>query len=108
MKDVKNQFDKLINGINSFKSRYYLLKHYLPNADPLYEPVFLDALNDDLNFANALTIIQSYLKTLSTAVTAKNADNLDVVYRYLLGALQILGINLQNKHTKDVLAKLDE
>lgn len=108
MKDVKNQYDKLVNGINSFKSRYYLLKHYLPNGDPLYEQTFLDALNDDLNFANALTIIQSYLKTLSNVVTEKNADNLDVIYRYLLGALQILGINLQNKHTKDILAKLDE
>lgn len=108
MDDVVKQFKKIVTGINQFKTRYYLFTKKLPDATIKYDPKFLEILNDDLNFANGVYMIQNYLKILSAQPTKQNLKELEETYQYLMGAFWIFGLILQDLHTNSILEEIDE
>lgn len=107
MNDVVNQYNKIINSINLFKTKYYLNTRILPESKPTYNQTFLDILNDDLNFANAVSFIQNQIKELNTNITDTNNERLLKIYQDLIGAFIILGIHLKDIHTNDILKEID-
>lgn len=107
MQEVSNQYNKIINAINVFKTKYYLSTKQLPESKPAYDQRFLDILNDDLNFANAVSYIQNQTKELSVNITKQNKDKLLKIYQDLIGAFIILGIHLKDLHNNDVLKEID-
>ncbi|MBQ5492848.1 MAG: class I tRNA ligase family protein, partial [Mycoplasmataceae bacterium] len=107
MQEVSNQYNKIINAINIFKTKYYLSTKQLPESKPSYNQTFLDILNDDLNFANAVSYIQNQTKELSVSITKQNQDKLLKIYQDLIGAFIILGIHLKDLHNNDVLKEID-
>ena len=107
MNDVLNQYNKIINSINIFKTKYYLSNKVLPESKPTYNQIFLDILNDDLNFANAVSFIQNQTKELNTNITNNNKDELLKIYQDLIGSFIILGIHLKDLHTNDILKEID-
>ncbi|MBO7044144.1 hypothetical protein J6W34_06405 [bacterium] len=107
MQEVSNQYNKIINAINIFKTKYYLSIKQLPQSKPSYNQTFLDILNDDLNFANAVSYIQNQTKELSVSITKQNKDKLLKIYQDLIGAFIILGIHLKDLHNNDVLKEID-
>ena len=107
MQEVSNQYNKIINAINIFKTKYYLSTKQLPESKPSYNQTFLDILNDDLNFANAVSYIQNQTKELSVSITKQNKDKLLKIYQDLIGAFIILGIHLKDLHNNDVLKEID-
>lgn len=103
MNDMTIQFNKIENIINIFKTRYFLEKNRLPKNEIKYDNNFLSILNDDLNLANAISKIVEYSKNLTKKITNTNILELEEQYQYLLGGMYILGINLKEYHTNDVL-----
>ncbi len=108
MNDVKSQYHKIINQINIFKTKYYLKTHLLPESIMQFDDKFIAILNDDLNFANAISYIQNQTKELNKYIDNNNFQLLEKIYQFLLGDLWILGIHFKEIHTKQIIDLINE
>lgn len=60
--------------------------------DPLYQK-FLDELYDDLNIANAQSILFENVKKLNTAIRSRNKEEVAELYVSLLSMVEVLGLS---------------
>jgi cysteinyl-tRNA synthetase len=97
---------KVLQQINHALIQMFLNDHdtKLPQSQPHIE--FIDALNDDLDFPRALTIIYDQSKGLSNLIKPKNFDQLAQHIAILISELEILGIKYINPINDEVLKSI--
>jgi cysteinyl-tRNA synthetase len=69
---------------------------------------FIQCLDDDLNFPNAITFILQQVKYMSTLFKEKNYDVLVNSLNYIVNELAILGIKYEfnlNNNDKEIISK---
>ncbi len=96
-----NAFDKLNNRYSSsLRKAFNLLSlHHIGNGVILTDKYdsFMDALSDDLNVANAMTVYDSLIKEVNTLMMKKDADlsHLADCYATLMKFTSILGLSYE-------------
>ncbi len=100
MEECKKQIDKMELTINAAKSQLISLNKFHEDRS-IKNDDFLNELANDLNIANAITIIQEIMKKLNVAIRAKDFDNANTLLNQLINSLDVLGINYENIHTSD-------
>lgn len=110
LNNAKAELSKIIKGMNLALINYYwnTKETSLPISNDLPKD-FIEALDDNLNFPNAVKEIWTISKALSTFIKSKQNDELIKNMRLLTNMLSILGIQYKNI-LKDgqLLNKLDE
>ncbi len=98
-----NSFDKLNNRyFSSLRKTFNLLSlNHIENGAILNDKydAFMDALCDDLNVANAMTVFDSLIKEVNTLIMKKDADlnHLSDCYTTLMKFACILGLSYEFK-----------
>ncbi len=100
MEECNKQIAKLELTINSTKS-------LLINIDKLKldksikSDEFLNELSNDLNIANAITIIQEMVKKINVSTRQKDFDAANLSLNQLINSLEVLGIAFEDIHNED-------
>lgn len=110
-----NSFDKLNNRyFSSLRKAFNVLSiNHIPNGTVLedkYE-AFMNALTNDLNVANAMTVFDSLIKEVNTLTMKKDADlnHLSDLFATLIKFASILGLSYEfSPLSEEDIALLDE
>lgn len=99
LQNAIKDIEKITLSLNKAKTMLVLNHHSLPstfavNAD------FLQALEDDLNFANATKIIWDLVRKLNECINKKDFKQLTTICSELLWCLDLYGILPENIHTQ--------
>lgn len=110
-----NSFDKLNNRyFSSLRKAFNVLSiKHIPEGNVLQDKyeAFMDALTDDLNVANAMTVFDSLIKEVNTLTMKKDADlnRLSDLFATLIKFASILGLSYEfSPLSEEDIALLDE
>jgi cysteinyl-tRNA synthetase len=101
-----NSLNKVLQQINQSYIQMFFNNYELKPIDAQLHIEFIDALNDDLDFPKALTIIYEQAKGLVSLIKPKNFDSLAQHLSILLKELEVLGIKYTNPLQDDVLKSI--
>lgn len=110
-----NSFDKLNNRyFSSLRKAFNVLSiHHISGGNVLQDKyeAFMDALTDDLNVANAMTVFDSLIKEVNTLTMKKDADlnHLGDLFTTLTKFASILGLSYEfSPLSEEDIALLEE
>lgn len=101
--------NKIESTINQAKTYLYINNYDLNNVKPSQlNQSIIENLDNNLNLPNVITNVYEIVKQININIRAKKFDEVNTKVNELLAALNVLGIEFDNKHNIENLNLIDQ
>lgn len=96
LKDSSDTLKKIFQQLNNVYIQMLLNNYQYKQTSTSLDSEFINYLNNDLDFANAISVIHAQVKSISKLIKNKNFNELNTLLDCIVAEFDILGIKYEN------------